>query len=938
MKRDETLISLTLVVLFIVAIAGIVIMVRPLVPSFPASSNALTGQVYAVGDTIPAEYAPPWDVFDPGAGLFFTVADPDYTGLGPGDTVDVELTIHRPGGFIYNYLLYSDGDDWENDTLGAGYWLTGEVTKTLTYQYEDLVDDNYLLIYTCKYNELALNDSWDCGCKTPLDPACRSYQIQWFPGPTGTTGCTPDDTRPCYTGPTGTQNVGICTNGTQTCQADGTWGSCLGEVLPGTEICDNLLDDDCDTFTDMDDPECIAGCSNDCADGDVGCSANTPWTCGEAGDGDDCLDKVMGTDCTPDTCVNGVCVPTEPPIEGELRVSRYEAVVQLRTPNECSQAMDQSTGPQMTDVAYDQEDKILYVNDHIGIRRYAVNGVQPASEQAIELFRWQCGSCVITPPDFVSEKIRYTADTAGCEGSRGGAVYFAGKNYLWSVLHHLTSHPNSMLVYTDEGGTLRLDSEVASTGGPSKAVSRQGGGIGYIGGGTINGAIAVYFPTGSKKYALMTSNGHQNSMNNFDFDNAWLYDITNPLDMQNLGTLSSHPMLEKTIKSHCYYSSSHNRWYCRLLGSVTPDRLAVIEDGSEHVLVDYQDPTDIVELDRWTPSGSFSYIGAVNGDDAVLDGNTVYVHLKAQNDNQHWENLPEPRFRMTRCWHTSHGNRPCYFGQIWKHELGTDNWEKVMDVPAYKATIYDGKLFLTGKLFDPDNLYTHSPEYHPYQLHVTYNHNIWIYDLEAGEWVHKKEIYTPTRCRGYTRTRTAGAVMKQDNKYYLYTIMKQCHFEGDAPTNIIMGYEIEPCTGGACNAAPTTNLCIPNCEGKTCGAADGCGNYCRQTLGCADGMSCEPLWWENGGYYTQPSCRCGYTNPDGCTPRQTKLVINGETSDHRCTFNPHTCHGVPACSKWIWGTTYPGAFWRNEIEAHAAAGGYAFIDWNGYTCIDNPGT
>jgi len=51
-------------------------------------------------------------------------------------------------------------------------------------------------------------------------------------------------TRSCYTGPAGTQGVGICHAGTQICSA-GDWGVCAGEQIPQTEVCDNL-DNDCD--------------------------------------------------------------------------------------------------------------------------------------------------------------------------------------------------------------------------------------------------------------------------------------------------------------------------------------------------------------------------------------------------------------------------------------------------------------------------------------------------------------------------------------------------------------------------------------------------------------------------------------------------------------------------------------------------------------------
>ncbi|MEZ4390194.1 MAG: MopE-related protein [Polyangiales bacterium] len=58
--------------------------------------------------------------------------------------------------------------------------------------------------------------------------------------------CAPGETRPCYTGPMGTVNVGACRGGTQTCDPTGrSWGTCVGEVLPAAERCDGS-DADCD--------------------------------------------------------------------------------------------------------------------------------------------------------------------------------------------------------------------------------------------------------------------------------------------------------------------------------------------------------------------------------------------------------------------------------------------------------------------------------------------------------------------------------------------------------------------------------------------------------------------------------------------------------------------------------------------------------------------
>ncbi len=75
--------------------------------------------------------------------------------------------------------------------------------------------------------------------------------------------------RSCYTGPAGTIGVGICHGGTQSCSL-GSWGTCSGQVTPGTEIC-NGLDDNCNGQPDEGATICPSGqacvsgvCTNKC--------------------------------------------------------------------------------------------------------------------------------------------------------------------------------------------------------------------------------------------------------------------------------------------------------------------------------------------------------------------------------------------------------------------------------------------------------------------------------------------------------------------------------------------------------------------------------------------------------------------------------------------------------------------------------------------------
>ncbi|MCB9749655.1 MAG: hypothetical protein H6713_06560 [Myxococcales bacterium] len=62
--------------------------------------------------------------------------------------------------------------------------------------------------------------------------------------------CAPGETRDCYTGPLGTEGVGLCAAGLERCQDDMSWGPCEGEVLPVAETCATPEDDDCDGAVD----------------------------------------------------------------------------------------------------------------------------------------------------------------------------------------------------------------------------------------------------------------------------------------------------------------------------------------------------------------------------------------------------------------------------------------------------------------------------------------------------------------------------------------------------------------------------------------------------------------------------------------------------------------------------------------------------------------
>jgi hypothetical protein len=100
--------------------------------------------------------------------------------------------------------------------------------------------------------------SWTCDSQEQVI-AC----VGWVAGPDCADGglpnacdqapgaclCTAGGTRACYDGPAGTEGVGICHAGSQTCTAEGSWGPCVGEQTPQPETC-NCQDDDCNGLVD----------------------------------------------------------------------------------------------------------------------------------------------------------------------------------------------------------------------------------------------------------------------------------------------------------------------------------------------------------------------------------------------------------------------------------------------------------------------------------------------------------------------------------------------------------------------------------------------------------------------------------------------------------------------------------------------------------------
>ena len=82
--------------------------------------------------------------------------------------------------------------------------------------------------------------------------------------------CTLGEEQSCYSGPAGTAGVGICIEGTRTCDEASSFGACEGEVTPLAEDCATTLDDNCDGNVNEPPCPCEPGTAFNCYDGPAG--------------------------------------------------------------------------------------------------------------------------------------------------------------------------------------------------------------------------------------------------------------------------------------------------------------------------------------------------------------------------------------------------------------------------------------------------------------------------------------------------------------------------------------------------------------------------------------------------------------------------------------------------------------------------------------------
>ncbi|MBR9692990.1 hypothetical protein GOV07_03615, partial [Candidatus Woesearchaeota archaeon] len=589
------------------------------------------------------------------------------------------------------------------------------------------------------------------------------------------------------------------------------------------------------------------------SDGD--CSGSTPKCDVALGE---CFECLLDDDCaSTEYCDEGSCEETTPSTITDMVITKNTVLFKVGGTYDCGAGPSPLSSPAINGFVYDEDTGAIYANDHAGMTRFLVNKLQAPTVTIKDLHGGSVSQCQINnAAQTVSNCIAINGDTAGCVPPRTYAPVMAGEGVVYVETTSSLSHENSHLLYSDTDGSFDLNVEFGTAKRittPFIVARGNNNGDAIIAGMTgFKGNYLQFFDTGSKRYGLLAVGaGYTTSVT---LTNLRLIDLTNTFNPVDLGPLSQHADLYKLIAPLCSASGScYLSVLERTMRSATPEKHTILKEGSQYVLYDYTNPTAVTELDRFSCSSLFCYEGPVLGLrdtlGAVLEGDTIYVHIPGGADYSAIVKKDYPELnplKVNKC--HDRATKPCYFGQIWKHKLGTNGWQKAADIPGTLVQIRDGKAWLFGTGYGshtgPDGIYD------PNQLHSipystnTYNANIFpgyrlkVYDLTDGSELLHEELKVPIDVFRPKMTNSPSlAVMEKGGKYYVY-ILYWAIANSPNHYNYLIGHEVSACSGASCNVGsiPLTTttgaiVTVGGSGGSGGGGGTGavCGNAIKET-------------------------------------------------------------------------------------------------------------
>jgi hypothetical protein len=187
---------------------------------------------------------------DEGCTNYYRDADRDSY----GNATDSIVSITQPEGYV------PDSTDCD-DSKGAVNPGATEICNGIDDDCNGEIDEGYVQTpTTCGLGICASEGNMVCQSGQVIDTCANGTaqaeicdQAQLDEDCDGTANedcdCVIGQERPCYEGPQGTEDVGICHNGTQSCDS-GRWGECANVAYPEDGESCNGLDDNCNGQTD----------------------------------------------------------------------------------------------------------------------------------------------------------------------------------------------------------------------------------------------------------------------------------------------------------------------------------------------------------------------------------------------------------------------------------------------------------------------------------------------------------------------------------------------------------------------------------------------------------------------------------------------------------------------------------------------------------------